>query len=32
MVMTNDKKLHKMFLDILEEYQELFDKKAQIIS
>jgi hypothetical protein len=28
--MTNDKKLHNLFLDILRDYQDLFDKKAQI--
>jgi hypothetical protein len=28
--MTNDKKLHKLFLDILKDYEDIFNKKAQI--
>ena len=30
MVMTNDKKLHNFILDILEDYKDIFNKKAQI--
>jgi len=30
MIMTNDKKLHKLFLDVLKDYEDIFNKKAQI--
>jgi hypothetical protein len=30
MVMTNDKKLHDFILNILQDYKDIFDKKAKI--
>jgi hypothetical protein len=30
--MTNDKKLHSFILDILDDYKDIFNKKAQIVN